>query len=138
MKEKMKELFAKFEGSKGKKITKYSLEVSELDNFTRIKVRDYYVIAEGPFDFFMVCEESDNIETLGKTYSVNSPYIINLLSVTPRAGMVSNISIVLFTDKEKDKAVKMLRSSFYEYIDKKEWYKEESVRDIVDNLLCSI
>lgn len=136
MEEEIKALIHKFEQDKGKRIDRYTLTVFDSKIFD-FNTKTYYVIAKDRFDYYLVSKDKLRIETIGINWSVNSPCQLNKVDIVNSLSMGA-ITINLFTDKEKEEAVNMIKEKFNEYVYMKEWYKEEAVVKEIDDLLCSL
>ena len=136
MEEEIKALIHNFEQDKGKRINRYTLTVFDSKIFD-FNTKTYYVIAKDRFDYYLVSKDKLIIETIGINWSVNSPCQLNKVDIVNSLSMGA-ITINLFTDKEKEEAVNMIKEKFNEYVYMKEWYKEEAVVKEIDDLLCSL
>lgn len=138
MEKEIKELIQDFEQDKGKRIFKYILSVSEEDEQSYFNVEKYYVIAKDIFDYYLV-PDSDikKIISISVNWSVNSPYSINKIDVYQDC-FVKRIVLTLFTDKEKEDAINMIKEGFNEHINKKEWYQSNDFVEKVNKSLCVI
>ena len=138
MEKKIKELIQDFEQDKGKRIFKYILSVSEEDEQSYFNVEKYYVIAKDIFDYYLV-PDSDikKIISISVNWSVNSPYSINKIDVYQDC-FIKRIVLTLFTDKEKEDAINMIKEEFNEHINKKEWYQSNDFVEKVNKSLCMI
>lgn len=138
MEKEIKELIQDFEQDKGKRIFKYILSVSEEDEQSYFNVEKYYVIAKDIFDYYLV-PDSDikKIISISVNWSVNSPYSINKIDVY-QDRFIKRIVLTLFTDKEKEDAINMIKEEFNEHINKKEWYQSNDFVEKVNKSLCMI
>lgn len=136
MEEEIKALIHNFEQDKGKRIYRYTLTVFDSKIFD-FNTKTYYVIAKDRFDYYLVSKDKLIIETIGVNWSVNSQCQLNKVDIVNSLSMGA-ITINLFTDKEKEEAVNMIKEKFNEYVYMKEWYKEEAVVKEIDDLLCSL
>jgi len=138
MEKEIKELIQDFEQDKGKRIFKYILSVSEEDEQSYFNVEKYYVIAKDIFDYYLV-PDSDikKIISISVNWSVNSPYSINKIDVYQDC-FIKRIVLTLFTDKEKEDAINMIKEEFNEHINKKEWYQSNDFVEKVNKSLCMI
>lgn len=138
MEKEIKELIQDFEQDKGKRIFKYILSVSEEDEQSYFNVEKYYVIAKDIFDYYLV-PDSDikKIISISVNWSVNSPYSINKIDVYQDC-FIKRIVLTLFTDKEKEDAINMIKEEFHEHINKKEWYQSNDFVEKVNTSLCMI
>lgn len=138
MEKEIKELIQDFEQDKGKRIFKYILSVSEEDEQSYFNVEKYYVIAKDIFDYYLV-PDSDikKIISISVNWSANSPYSINKIDVYQDC-FIKRIVLTLFTDKEKEDAINMIKEKFDEYINKKEWYQSNDFVEKVNKSLCII
>lgn len=138
MEKEIKELIQDFEQDKGKRIFKYILSVSEEDEQSYFNVEKYYVIAKDIFDYYLV-PDSDikKIISISVNWSVNSPYSINKIDVYQDC-FIKRIVLTLFTDKEKEDAINMIKEEFNEHINKKEWYQSNDFVEKVNKSLCTI
>lgn len=138
MEKEIKELIQDFEQDKGKRIFKYILSVSEEDEQSYFNVEKYYVIAKDIFDYYLV-PDSDikKIISISVNWSVNSLYSINKIDVY-QDSFIKRIVLTLFTDKEKEDAINMIKEEFHEHINKKEWYQSNDFVEKVNTSLCMI
>lgn len=136
MEENVKELIQRFEQDKGKRIDRYTLAIFDSGIFD-FNTETYYVIAKDRLDYYLVSKDKPGIETLGVDWSVNSPWQLNKIDIVNSLSMGA-ITINLFTDKEKEEAVNIIKEKFHEYVNMKEWYEEEVIVKDIDNLLCSL
>lgn len=138
MEEEVKELIQSFEQDKGKRVFRYILSVSEDDEFIDFYIETYYVIAKDKFDFYLVSNGDRNkITSIGIGWSVNSPYQMNEIDIY-KDNDFRRIILNLFTDKEKEDAINMIKEKFYEHVNKKEWYQGNDFIEKVNTSLCMI
>lgn len=138
MEEEVKELIQSFEQDKGKRVFRYILSVSEYDETIDFDTRIYYVIAKDKFDYYLVSnDDSNKITSIGIGWSVNSPYQMNEIDVY-KDNDFRRIILNLFTDKEKEDAINMIKEKFYEHVNKKEWYQGNDFIEKVNTSLCMI
>lgn len=138
MEEEVKELIQSFEQDKGKRVFRYILSVSEDDKFIDFDIETYYVIAKDKFDFYLVSNDDPNkITSIGIGWSINSPYQIDKIDIYVDDNF-RRIILNLFTDKEKEDAINMIKEKFYEHINKKEWYQGNNFIEKVNTSLCMI
>lgn len=77
------------------------------------------------------------IISISVNWSVNSPYSINKIDVY-QDYFIKRIVLTLFTDKEKEDAINMIKEEFHEHINKKEWYQSNDFVEKVNTSLCMI
>lgn len=138
MEKEIKELIQYFEQDKGKRIFRYILSVSEEEEQSYFNVEKYYVIAKDIFDYYLV-PDSDikKIMSISVNWSVNSPYEINKIDVY-KDNLLKRIVLTLFTDKEKEDAINIIKEEFHKHINKKEWYQNNDFVEKVNKSLCMI
>lgn len=138
MEKEIKELIQDFEQDKGKRIFRYILSVSEEEEQSYFNVEKYYVIAKDIFDYYLV-PDSDikKIMSISVNWSVNSPYEINKIDVY-KDNLLKRIVLTLFTDKEKEDAINIIKEEFHKHINKKEWYQNNDFVEKVNKSLCMI
>lgn len=138
MEEEKKALIQDFERDKGKRIFRYILSVCEEDKLFDFDIEIYYIIAKDKFDYYLVSNSNRNkIISIGINWSVNSPYQMNEIDVY-NDKYVKRIVLNLFTDKNKEDAINMIKEKFHEYINKKEWYQSNDFIEKFNKSLCMI
>lgn len=138
MEKEIKELIQDFEQDKGKRIFRYILSVSEEEEQYYFNVEKYYVIAKDIFDYYLVPDSNiKKIMSISVNWSVNSPYAINKIDVY-KDNLLKRIVLTLFTDKEKEDAINIIKEEFHKHINKKEWYQSNDFIEKFNKSLCMI
>lgn len=138
MEKEIKELIQDFEQDKGKRIFRYILSVSEEEEQPYFNVEKYYVIAKDIFDYYLVPDSNiKKIMSISVNWSVNSPYAINKIDVY-KDNLLKRIVLTLFTDKEKEDAINIIKEEFHKHINKKEWYQSNDFIEKFNKSLCMI